>query len=60
MTHNDHWPAFRLALILGAVAWLALYGVPGFSMSSAPPYPPAIEPQCDAHQVDEYFAEHGE
>jgi len=48
MTHNDHWPAFRLALILGAVAWLALYGVPGFSMSSAPPYPPAIEPQCDA------------
>ena len=49
MSKGDHWPALRLALFIGAVAWVALYGVPGFSMSSAPPYPPAFggDLSCD-------------
>lgn len=44
--HEFHYVA-RGAVVLFVIVALALYGVPGFSMSSAPPYPPATSPECE-------------
>ncbi len=44
--HEFHYVA-RGAVVLFVIVALALYGLPGFSMSSAPPYPPATSPECE-------------